>query len=242
MPPRGTPRLAMSRIPVLAATVGLLPALLARSDATPPPPPPPAPQPTPPAGQPDDRLGPGGLRALETERAAHVEADRAKREAERQLEAVRAELLRLREAGQSDAEKALEQARRDAAETARAEERAIHEQRYAAMLRGRLEDRVALAAAGRLADPADAARYLELDAFTPDERGRFDEAAIGEAVARLLTERPYLAAAPAAPPGSFDQGPRAGGGSDVMSRAAARAQRWGVTPPPQVTTGGNTHG
>jgi len=68
-------------------------------------------------------------------------------------------------------------------------------------------------AAGRLADPADAIKFLDLSSFTT-KSGEIDGAAIAKAVDELLVGKPYLAAASSSSSGnghgSADQGPRGG--------------------------------
>jgi len=56
-----------------------------------------------------------------------------------------------------------------------------------------LEAEVRAQAAGKLADPADAARLLDLDDFLGDD-GTYDAKAIGRALDELVVAKPYLAA------------------------------------------------
>lgn len=53
---------------------------------------------------------------------------------------------------------------------------------------------VKAAAATRLADPADALNFLDLDSFEVDDDGDVDQDEIAEAIADLLARKPYLAA------------------------------------------------
>jgi hypothetical protein len=53
---------------------------------------------------------------------------------------------------------------------------------------------VKAAASGKLADPADAYKFLDLDQFEVDEDGNVDEAEIAEAIDELVKNKPYLAA------------------------------------------------
>lgn len=53
---------------------------------------------------------------------------------------------------------------------------------------------VKAAASGRLTDPADALRLLDLDGLSAIDSGEIDEAAIKAAIDKLLTDKPYLAA------------------------------------------------
>lgn len=57
-----------------------------------------------------------------------------------------------------------------------------------------LRSEIKAAAAGRLADPADALKLLDLSGFEVDDDGNVDEDAIAAAVAELVKNKPYLAA------------------------------------------------
>lgn len=76
-----------------------------------------------------------------------------------------------------------------------------------------LQAEVRAAAAGKLADPADALRFLDVGKFAVDSDGVTDVAAIATAVEELITRKPYLAAAAPAPrfPAGADGGVRASG-------------------------------
>ena len=52
---------------------------------------------------------------------------------------------------------------------------------------------VRIAAAGKLADPADAVRFLDLADFKVDDDGNVDAKSIGKAIDQLLKDKPYLA-------------------------------------------------
>lgn len=60
-----------------------------------------------------------------------------------------------------------------------------------------LKSEVKAAAAGKLADPADAFRFLDMDAFEVNADGEVDADEIADAVQELITQKPYLAAATA---------------------------------------------
>lgn len=91
-----------------------------------------------------------------------------------------------REKTLTESEKAIEAARKEAAETARSEAATAYQQRLAsAELRA--------AAGGRLKDPADAARFIDLADLEFDKNGDLDSKAATAAVDRLLKEKPYLA-------------------------------------------------
>lgn len=140
---------------------------------------------TPPADPPSEDpppvdLGDAGKAAIKAER------DRAKA-AEAALKKLQKEHEELRAANQTDAERALEEARaegRQAALDEAADLRATAHRRI-------LEAEVIRAAAGKLADPADAVRLLDLE--VPDD-GEVDTEAIEAAIAELVDQKPYLAA------------------------------------------------
>ena len=71
------------------------------------------------------------------------------------------------------------------------------------------------AATGRLADPADALRLLDLEKFSVDADGNVDTAAISAAVDELVTAKPYLAAKAKVP--RAPQGTRPGDGATGVS-------------------------
>jgi hypothetical protein len=58
-----------------------------------------------------------------------------------------------------------------------------------------LRSEVKAAAAGKLADPADAHRFLDLSKFEVDDDGNVDEDEIADAIEDLIKRKPYLAAA-----------------------------------------------
>lgn len=53
---------------------------------------------------------------------------------------------------------------------------------------------VKAAAAGKLADPSDAYKFLDLASFEVDDDGNVDEDEIADAIDELIKEKPYLAA------------------------------------------------
>jgi len=55
-----------------------------------------------------------------------------------------------------------------------------------------LRSEVKAAAAGKLADPADAYRFLDLSKFDVDDEGNVDEDEIADAIDDLLAKKPYL--------------------------------------------------
>lgn len=154
-----------------------------------------------------DDLGDAGKRALEAERASRRAAEKRARDFE-------AELTRIRESSMSEQEKAVEAARREA----RAEAgKAFNTRLVQAEMRA--------AAAGKLSDPEDAIRFLDLETFAVDDDGQVDNKAIAKALDELLKAKPYLAASATRPTGTADQGARgSGAGSDMnqLIRGAIR--------------------
>jgi hypothetical protein len=71
-----------------------------------------------------------------------------------------------------------------------------------------LRSEIKAAAAGKLADPADALAFLDLSSFEVDADGSVDEQEIAEAIDDLLTRKPHLAAQGGRSKGSADGGPR----------------------------------
>ena len=129
--------------------------------------------------------------ALRKERLARREAERKARELEAEKE----------QAGKEPAEQALDQARREAAAEA-----------MSAANKRILRSEVRAIAKGRLADPADALVYLDLDEFEVDEDGEIDSEAIEDAISDLLKRKPYLAASSGEKfRGGADQGARGKG-------------------------------
>jgi hypothetical protein len=124
------------------------------------------------------------------------------------LKQAAARLQELEDANKSELERAVEQARQEALQTA--------EQKFAAE---RLADRLRVAAARKLNDPEDAVRLIDTDGLTED--------GITEAVDRLVEQKPYLAVQQQAPPsGSADATSRpTGSGNHISVGAAIKALR-----------------
>lgn len=124
----------------------------------------------------DAGLGDAGKRALAEERKARTAA-------EREAKAAKAELDKLRDASQTEQEKALEAARSEArAEVlSTANERLIR-----AEVRG--------AAASTTVDADAVVSLLDLSQFEVSDDGTVDRKAISSAIEELLKEKPYLAA------------------------------------------------
>lgn len=78
------------------------------------------------------------------------------------------------------------------------------------------------AAAGKLADPADALRFLDLGKFEVDTDGEVDTAAVNAALDELLKTKPYLAAQGGKRfQGSGDGGARNGSEPSIEDQIAA---------------------
>lgn len=150
-----------------------------------------------------DQLGDPGKQALDRMKA-QLKAERAaKRELERQL----AEATKPADGEPVDPEKLREEGRRAALEE----------------ITGRLvASEVKAAAAGKLNDPADAIRFLDLTQFDVAADGSVDPDEIADAINDLVAKKPYLAKSdPVAPPPRF-QG-SADGGAQGRERPLTRA-------------------
>lgn len=131
-----------------------------------------------PAGEPD--LGDAGKAAIKAERTARAAAERENKELKKRLD-------KLEEANLNEVERAIKQARDEAASEA-----------VATANKRIIQAEVKVAAGGKLSDPADAIRFLDLDQFTVDDDGNVDTDAISSAIDELVKGKPYLAADPAA--------------------------------------------
>ena len=146
-------------------------------------------------------LGEAGRRALAAERNRANEAERAAKAHEAKLATLTAELEKLRDASRSDAEKAIEKARKEATESARKETLAAANRRIVLA-------EIRAAAGGKLADPSDAVRLLNVDDFTVNDDGEVDAKAISKAIDGLLDAKPYLSVNAKRVQGSADGGAR----------------------------------
>ncbi len=160
-----------------------------------------APEPSPaapaPAAKPaDDGLGDGGKAALESERRARREADKA-------LKSLQAEHDKLRAATMTESEKAVVEARAEGRKEALAE---------ATSRLAKAELRAV--AAGKLADPDDAAALIgDLSQFVTST-GDVDTKAMSSAIDVLVKAKPYLA------PQTAKTAPLPGGGATPSSGAS----------------------
>ena len=71
-------------------------------------------------------------------------------------------------------------------------EQAVKDEALAAANQRILKAEVRAAASGKLADPADALRYLDLSKFTVTDDGSVDSQAIANSIGELLEQKPYL--------------------------------------------------
>lgn len=127
-----------------------------------------------------EALGDAGKKAL----SAMKEREKAARARARELEREVAELRAAIESkDKTPDEQELDAVRREAeaAAIARANERILRSE-------------IKAAAAGKLADPEDALRYLDLSEFEVDESGNVDATEIVDAINELLERKPYLSA------------------------------------------------
>lgn len=124
-----------------------------------------------------EALGDAGKKALDAMKAKWKEAERVAKERDVELADLRAK------AEGREVEHAAEQERRkvEANALSKANERI-------------LKAEVRAAAAGKLADPADALLYLNLSGFEVGDDGEVDGAAIAAAIEALASTKPYLAA------------------------------------------------
>lgn len=124
-----------------------------------------------------EALGDPGKKALDAMKAKWKEAEQRAREREAALAELQAKIEG------KEAEFAAEQERRkvEAEALAKANERI-------------LKAEVRAQAAGKLADPSDALRYLDLEQFEVGADGEVDRAAVTDAIEGLVKAKPYLAA------------------------------------------------
>jgi len=134
----------------------------------------------------DEPLGPAGTKALDAEKDKRRRAQAALRpwsSLARELGVKSPDELKALLAGKDGGDQDVDAARREAmAEATRQANTRI------------LRSEVKAAAAGKLADPADALRLLDLDQFDVGDDGEVDEDAINEAIVDLIKKKPYLAA------------------------------------------------
>lgn len=157
-----------------------------------------------------DDLGDAGKKALEAERTRAKAAEKAHKAAMKELDDARKRLADIDASNKSDTDKAIEKAKAEAAEAAGKEAAAKANTRI-------LKAEIRAAAAGKLADPTDALRLLDLDEFEVDDEGEVDAKAIANALDDLVKSKPYLAAKSGRPAGNADQGPRSDSGNENLT-------------------------
>jgi hypothetical protein len=169
-------------------------------------------------GDPPD-LGEAGKRALAAERQARADADAARKAADKRAKDLEKRLADLEGATKTDQEKALDAAREEARNEVKAElQTELH--------RERIEGAILRAAAGKLTDPNDAVVHLAAKTDVGED-GRPDPKKVEAAIARLLTQKPYLAVGAKPRPGSFDGGVRETAGSGADAGRAEAQRRYG---------------
>jgi hypothetical protein len=133
----------------------------------------------------DKPLGPAGEKALAAEKAK-------RKEAATKLAAAKERIAELERGGDAAAQ---EKAEIEKAAMAKANDR---------LVRAELK----IAAAGKLADPTDAAAFIDLSQFTVDDDGNVDTDEVVAAIDDLIKKKPHLAASTARFQGGADQGAR----------------------------------
>lgn len=125
---------------------------------------------------PAPELGDAGKAAIKAERQRAAKAEREAKELKARLEALEAESL-------SETERKIAEARREASTEA-----------IAAANARIIRAEIKAAAAGKLADPSDAIRLLDLTEFDVSDDGEVDNQAIESAIDSLVAAKPYLTA------------------------------------------------
>lgn len=165
-------------------------------------------------GSDEAALGDAGRQALARMKAERQAARAEARKAKAEADALRTELaMKDKPADEQALEAAKAEARLEA--TTAANKR---------ILRSELK----ALATGKLADPSDAALYINLDDFTVDDDGEVDSDALSEAIAELLEKKPHLAAQkPNRFTGDGDQGAK---GKDSKPAQMTRDDLRNLTP------------
>lgn len=125
-----------------------------------------------------DKLGDAGKKALDAMKEREKAARAATRERDAEIERLRAEIA-------AQTQTAEERAREEARRELRVEADTRANQRI-------LKAEIRAAATAKLADPADALRFLDLSEFEVSNDGEVDESRIAEAINDLIAARPYL--------------------------------------------------
>lgn len=175
----------------------------------------------------ESELGEKGLKALNAEKDRRKAALDGKRAAEAALAVAQAELAQLKAGSQTGDEEAQRKAAIDAAVKTATDEATRNANRRI------LQADVRSAATGKLANPADALLFIDLDKLDVGADGTVDPADIGEAIEDLLKARPYLAAQGGArtPSASeVDAGPRGADATKGKPRQVTEAELKTMTP------------
>lgn len=153
----------------------------------------------PPQNGPEDQGGAGSKEAVLADLAKARAALKAAKTEAAEASKLREQLAKFQEATKSETEKAIEAARREGADSIRAE-----------LVAARVLDKIEVRAAGKFADPEDAQLRLR-DRATEfvGADGEISTEAIDAALKELLEAKPHLAAGtPPKFPGGVDQGRR----------------------------------
>lgn len=163
-----------------------------------------------------DQLGDPGKKALDTMKAERNKARQEAKDAKAAIQKMQADLEILKNGGETPEQKATREQRESAetAATAKANERILKAELKAA-------------AAGKLNDPQDAIRFLDLSEFEVNSDGDIDSNALSTAIADLIKEKPYLAAATARFQGGADGGPK---GNPTGPKQLSRSDLAGMEP------------
>lgn len=156
-----------------------------------------------------ESLGDPGKKALDLMKAERNEAKRRAQELESLLAAEQAKAQG-----------------REAEHAAQVAAQKVRDEALAGANRRILQAEIRAAAAGKLNDPADALRYIDVSSFEVSDDGETDAAAIVAAVQDLIRTKPYLAAQAARFQGGADGGVRNGPPADLASQIA-EAQKSG---------------
>lgn len=142
------------------------------------------------------------------------ENEKAAKAAQRELEETRKRLAELEEAQKSDQEKALDAAAKEA-------EARVREEYEAKMRAAELQSAVLKTAAGRLADPDDALRFLDTSDLDPA-----DPDAVASRINTLLEEKPYLGVGAVKRGPEFEQGSQGEQEPDIAAMSPAEYRKW----------------
>lgn len=163
---------------------------------------PPAPASTPaPAAEPVDPpdLGEAGKRILAEARKSQRDAETARKAAEKLAADTQVELETLRTGQLSEADKAIKAAKAEGANEVKT-----------AMNARLIESEIKVAAAGKLADPADAVKLIDAGQFKVGDDGSI-EGDVAKAINDLIAAKPYLAVGATPRPGPVGGGPQGDG-------------------------------